>query len=234
MTIPRSIGLAILLVIAVGGVSAKADIVFTLTSDHCTGGCYQGTGSPNFGTVTLSQEATGVVEVSVALLPGYQFYKSGLGATFGFNLTGNPTITATDYTPTTFTLQSGTAGSIHIDGFGNFGYGIDCTTCGMGVGGGTSLSLDVNATNLTPSSFTTSSSGSPNAYFAIDIISTGVNGTKTGPIDASAADVVTTPVPEPFSILLLGTLLLPLASKFKRLVGGVQGVEVPYCTRTPD
>ena len=74
--------LAIGLLMAVSSVRAT---VFELTSDHCTGGC----GTPPFGTVTVTDDGLGNVDITVSLAAGYSFVKTGSAdfMAFKFNAT---------------------------------------------------------------------------------------------------------------------------------------------------
>jgi hypothetical protein len=72
-----------------GSRSPKADL-FTLTIDHCTGGC----GSSPFGTINITQNGANTVHVDVELANGNKFIQRGQpGSTIGFNLTSNVTVT---------------------------------------------------------------------------------------------------------------------------------------------
>ena len=90
-------GLLVASVMAVGTSAAASTISYSLTIDHCTGGC----GSSPSGTVALDDHGgTGDVLVTVTLNPAANlFMASGLDATFAFNLTTNPTITTSGLPP---------------------------------------------------------------------------------------------------------------------------------------
>src|SRR5215510_11667752 len=115
---------------------ANAAIIenFALTSDHCTGNCLT-PGSPSAGTVTVTDNGTGTLHYAVTLNTGFGIINTGgsggLGASFGFNLDKTPITLTNLATPgETFSLVSTSAGSIHIDGFGDFSYGLNCDSCG--------------------------------------------------------------------------------------------------------
>ena len=116
-------------------VARAGTLTFDLTSDHCTGSCLNG-GSG--GTVTVTETGTGGLNFSVSLASGVGILGTGAGggASFGFNLAGDPTITFSNLT-SGFDVTGGSnptgAQTIHMDGAGDFEYGVLCTTaCGSG------------------------------------------------------------------------------------------------------
>jgi len=224
----RPLAMAVLGLVVAAGLSlstagpASAAIIesFAFTSDHCTGNCLT-PGSPSAGTVTVTDNGTGTLHYAVTLNTGFGIINTGgsggLGASFGFNLDKTPITLTNLVTPgATFSLVSTSAGSIHIDGFGDFSYGLNCDSCGQGATNPdfttNAIAFDVTAAGglfLTPpptGDVTVSAGGSPNAFFALDVFST-VTG-KTGPVDASTP--TTPPVPEPATLLLLGAGLTGL------------------------
>lgn len=192
--------LILLAVLALGsGLPALAD-EYSLTIDHCTGGC----GAPPFGTVDVTQVAPDTVEVDVSLTSGDKFVKTGFPGSFAFDLVGNPAISVTDLTAG-WSLLSVNAGSLHFDGFGSLEYALVCTVCGNGASHPFAgpISFDVTATGLTSANFQElSSGGSAQAYFVADIRGTTGN---TGPVGAT---LITTSAPEPAT---LGLMILGLA-----------------------
>jgi|SwirhirootsSR3_FD_contig_101_644314_length_713_multi_3_in_0_out_0_1 hypothetical protein len=193
--------------------SAMADVVvYTLTSDHCTGGCLV---SPNtsFGTITLTDglPGSGIVTVQVALGANYQFVGTGFPATIVWNLNPNPATISVSGQPAGWSLFSSAPGSLQMDGLGTFEYGLVCTICQGGSNPQPSpVTFSLTGTGLTAASFAEKSTGpGPGGqYFGVDIISSNGN---TGPVDASADGVCTScqqGVPEPTSVALLGGILL--------------------------
>jgi hypothetical protein len=160
------------------------------------------------GTVSLNDfGGSGDVLVTVALVSPLMFVNTGLQNTIDFNLGSiGSGLTATTFSQPHFSLDSGTAGSYHFDGFGNFQYSIIMDT-GQGAGGSepSPLSFHLLATGLTAASFTTNADG---YHFGVDVYNPTLN--TTGPI----ADGPGT-VPEPSSLMTMGfgLLLLSLASR---------------------
>jgi hypothetical protein len=162
------------------------------------------------GTITLHDNGNGSVLVTVALVSPLEFVNTGLQETIDFNLTGiSSGVSASGFSNANFSLTSGTAGSNHFDGLGNFAYAIQLNTA-QGAGGAqpSPLSFTILAAGLTAGSFGANANG---FVFGVDVYNP-TRGT-TGPIGTSGG---TPTVPEPSSMALLGTGLMGVAGAIRK------------------
>lgn len=203
------------LAFAAGARPASATVLgtntYNLTDDNCSGGCLTAT-SPSAGTVTVSDVSANTVQVAVQLASGFYFLHTGYAISFGFNITGNPTITS--YSVTNSSDWSNVMGpsAYQMDGFGNFGYGLLCTVCGHGGStlgvDPTSLTFDISASGLTAADLAALSmpkgSSTDLVSFGADVYSTATG--YTGPVGSGPPPVISTP--EPGALVLFGAGLL--------------------------
>jgi len=167
----------------------------------------------NYGTVTLTLNGSGGIDVSVSLLPGNRIVNTGFGASVAFNSTLGGQIGVTGL-PGTYTLvNNGNPSSLGMDGFGTFEYGVLFNAQGGGAGTDSTLTFTVTRVGGFSSVFqlvelSTNPPGSHQAAFAVDIICDSC-GPATGIVGTSE-------VPEPTSMLLLGSGLITLAAGLRK------------------
>lgn len=195
-----AISLAMFAVIALGSAMvANADQVVINTPNAGL----SGTPGP-YATVTYVLNGSNI-DVTVTMFPGFEAFGEGNGnnGIFGFNIVGSTAgLSVTNLTsPLTANLGGG-----QMDGFGNFDVTLSCCNPANAI---SSFSFTVSRTGGFSSASDLFEANANGAHFAIHIAPT--NGNPTG----FAADSGTS-VPEPTSMLLLGSGLIGLAAGLRR------------------
>ena len=158
-----------------------------------------------YATVTYVLNGANI-DVTVQMFPGFTAFGEGNGnnGIFGFNIVGSTAgLAITNLSPGFLTSNLGGG---QMDGFGNFDVTLSCCNPSNAV---TTFSFTVSRTGGFSSASDLFEANANGAHFAIHVAPT--NGNPTG----FAADSGTS-VPEPTSMLLLGSGLITLAAGLRR------------------
>ena len=207
MSSPRSVrklavSLAMFAVVALGSaVAANADqVVINVPNSGLSG-----TPGP-YATVTYTLNGN-VIDVTVQMEPGFTAFGTGNGnnGIFGFNVVGSTAGLSVTNLPAGFTANL-TGGQ--MDGFGNFDVTLDCCNPQNAV---TTFSFTVSRTGGFSSASDLFEANSTGAHFAVHVAPS--DGSPTGFAGDSGTP---SEVPEPTSMLLLGSGLVTLAAGLRK------------------
>ena len=210
----RKIGISLVIFALVTLASATLARADTVTLVLNTGSTLP---SKHFGTITLTTNGSGGIVVNIQLDPGNRIVHTGFDASVAFNSTTGGQIGVTGLPGTYSLVNSGNPSSIGMDGFGTFQYGILFGPNGGGAGTDSSLTFTLtrvggfnNVGQLLLNS--TNPPGTLMSSWAIDIICDSCQG-ATGVVGTNGETV-----PEPTSMLLLGSGLLGIAAGVRKRI----------------